>query len=196
MGRFIAFHRGAGDREAVNATISTAMALCCASASIVLVVSVGLQFIFFHFFDVPPAMAAETRLALWLICLNLALTFPLSLFDGVLWASGRFDLLNAIDIPAMFARALLSYFVVTRGHGLVGLAIVTISLTVVVGLVKAAVGFRIDPGIRIRLSAGEHGDGQVAVRLRGDEPGHHDRPPHAPPDDHDDDRVDDGAWPG
>ncbi len=152
VGRFIAFHRGAGDREAVNATISTAMALCCASASIVMVVSVGLQFLFFHFFDVPPSMAAETRLALWLICLNLALTFPLSLFDGVLWASGRFDLLNAVDIPAMFARALLSYFVVTRGHGLVGLAIVTISLTVAVGLVKAAVGFRVDPGIRIRFS--------------------------------------------
>ncbi len=153
VGRFIAFHRGAGDRAAVNATISTAMALCCISALIVMVVSVGLQFIFFHFFEVPPSLAVETRLALWLICFNLALTFPLSLFDGVLWASGRFDLLNAIDIPAMFARALLSYFVVTRGHGLVGLAILTISLTVVVGLVKAAVGFRVDPEIRIRFSA-------------------------------------------
>ncbi len=153
VGRFIAFHRGAGDRAAVNSTISTAMALCCASALIVLVVSVGLQFLFFHFFDVPPSLAAETRLALWLICFNLALTFPLSLFDGVLWASGRFDLLNAIDIPAMFVRALLSYFVVTRGHGLVGLAILTISLTLVVGLVKAAVGFRVDPEIRIRFSA-------------------------------------------
>src|SRR3954465_6368762 len=41
VGRFIAFHRGAGDRAAVNATISTAMALCSVSALIVLVVSVG-----------------------------------------------------------------------------------------------------------------------------------------------------------
>ena len=106
VGRFIAFHRGAGDREAVNSTISTAMALCCISALLVLFMSVGLQFIFFHFFDVPPSLAAETRLALWLICINLALTFPLSLFDGVLWASGRFDLLNAIDIPSHVRRRL------------------------------------------------------------------------------------------
>lgn len=149
VGRYIAYHRAEGDQRAVNSTLSTALAICCAAAALVLAMSVGVQALFLRAFDVPPDQAGSVRFALGLVCLNLALFFPLSLFDGTLWASQRFDIINAIDIPISFARAVITYWLVVRGYGLVGLAWITLLTTVLAGLTKAIASFWQDPGLRI-----------------------------------------------
>ena len=49
--------------------------------------------------DPAPIRPRRCGSPLWLIGLNIALSFPLSLFDGILWGFQRFDVLNAIDVP-------------------------------------------------------------------------------------------------
>lgn len=152
VGRFLALHRAQGDRQQANATISTAMAICCVAGLVVMLTSIGAQSLFFQLFDVPPDLVSQTRIALELIFLSLALVFPFNLFDGILWSEQRFDIINAIDIPANVLRSFLCYLIVRQGYGISGLASVTVAVLVVVAILKAYFGFRNDPHLRISLS--------------------------------------------
>ena len=153
VGRFVAYHQAKGDRAGVNATVSAAMAALAGAGTIVLLSSFGVQRIFFRMFDVPTDQVETVRLAVLLVCANLALFFIANVFDATLWAFQRFDLLNMIDIPATFVRLGMTYYVIDRGYGLVGLATLTVVLTACVGLAKAWMSFRVDPGLRIRVSS-------------------------------------------
>src|SRR5262249_6908099 len=94
VGRNIAFHRGKGDPEGVNAMLSTAAAVMCAAGALALLGTFGVLFLFFQLLDVPPGQADSVRLALLLVGLNLALWIPTNIFDATLWAYQRFDLIN------------------------------------------------------------------------------------------------------
>ncbi len=152
VGRFLALHRARGDRQQSNATISTAMAICCVAGLVVMLASIGAQFLFFRLFDVPAELVSQTRVALELVCLSLALVFPFNLFDGILWSEQRFDIINAIDIPATALRVILCYVAVRLGYGISGLAIVNVAVLIVVALLKAYFGFRNDPLLRMSIA--------------------------------------------
>ncbi len=150
VGRQVAFHRAREDRAALNSTLGTALLIACSAGFLTLVASLGLPSLFFRVFDIPADQASAVRIALLLIGLNIALSFPLSLFDGILWGFQRFDLLNAIDVPVSVVRAVLTFVVIGNGHGLIGLALLTVLLAVVSGLGKAMMSYRQDPDLRIR----------------------------------------------
>jgi O-antigen/teichoic acid export membrane protein len=149
VGRYIAYHRARSDQQGVNSTVSTAFGACCALGLIVIALLPLVEWLFFRTFDVPAADVGATRLALRVVIVNFGLTFPLSLFDGTLWAQQRYDLLNMVDIPATLLRAALSWWVVTRGFGLPGLAVLTLAVAVAVGVAKAVMTFRLDRQLRI-----------------------------------------------
>ncbi len=159
VGRYIAFHRAQDDPEAVNTTLNTALALLSTVAGVVLLGSLGISVVFFHLFDVPADQAAAARIALLIVGLNLALSFPLNLFDATLWAFQRFDVLNAIDIPVIIGRMLLTFWLISDSNGLVPLAVITLLTTLAGGAAKAAASFYLEPSLRlspalVRLSVG------------------------------------------
>ena len=149
VGRNIAFYRARGDQDRVNAIVSTAVLILGAVAGLVLLATFALPALFFHWYAVPAAEQAGVRLALLLVGANLALTFPLSVFDAALWAFQRFDVNNAIDIPLSLLRGGLSLALVACGGGLVELACVVVGATVVAAVLKAVMSFRADPALRI-----------------------------------------------
>jgi O-antigen/teichoic acid export membrane protein len=150
VGRHIAYHRAAGDQAGINAVLSTALAVLGGTALAGLIAVLALQLVFFRIFQVPPALAGEARLALLLVGFNLAVMLLMNLFDATLWAFQRFDVLNAIDMPTAVIRAGLTFFLVGRGWGLVGLACLTLGTTIGAALTKAAASFWLDRGLRIR----------------------------------------------
>lgn len=152
VGRYVAFHRAAHDRQGINSSISTALACTLVPATIVILFALPVQYFFFRFFSVPPGEVVQVRLALWLIIVNLALSFPLSLFDGLLWAGQRFDLINAIEIVFTILRAGTSYYVVRVGYGLPGLGMAILTITILSGVAKAIAAYWDDPELQIRWS--------------------------------------------
>ncbi len=150
VGRFIAFHRARGDRDAIKATLSTALGIASVAGIVALVVSLCLPILFFRLFEIPADQADQVRAALLLIGCNIALSFPLSLFDGILWGYERFDAINAVEVPIAVMRALLTFVVIGWGYGLAGLAALTLILLLVSGTSKAVATFRLAPGLSIR----------------------------------------------
>ena len=74
VGRNIAFHRARGEQDRVNAIVSTAVLILGAVAGLVLLATLALPALFFHWYAVPAAEQAGVRLALLLVGANLALT--------------------------------------------------------------------------------------------------------------------------
>ena len=150
VGRFIAFHRARADRDAIKATLSTALGISILAGLATLVVSLGLPAMFFRLFEIPADQTDQVRVALLLIGCNMALSFPLSLFDGILWGYQRFDAINAVEVPVAVIRTCLTFVVIDTGYGLAGLAALTLILLLVSGVSKAIAAFFLAPGLSIR----------------------------------------------
>ena len=88
---------------------------------------------------------------LLIVGLNLALTLPLAIFDSVLWALQRFDLLNIVDIPIGILRTILVFYFIGRGDGLISLAVIAIAMTALAAVIKAIMSFWIEPQLRLNL---------------------------------------------
>jgi O-antigen/teichoic acid export membrane protein len=150
VGRFIAFHHARNDQQAMNETATTAMALLCAPALVSIAATFGAVFFFFSLFDVPPEQAESVRIALLIAGVNLALTFPLSVYDGILWAHQRFDFLNVVDVVLVVFRTTFVFYLIGQGHGLIALSAITLASTVFCAPIKAFMAYRVNPVMRIR----------------------------------------------
>lgn len=157
VGRQIAFHRARGESGKVNALLSTATAVLVVAGVLALLGTLGASLLFTRLFDVPPDRAAGAYWALWLVGLNLALWLPLNVFDATLWASERFDLLNAVDILMVLIRTGLTFVLVGRGHGLVTLAWINLLSLAGGQAVKGIISFVLDPTLRMSPGLVERG---------------------------------------
>src|SRR5262249_36591819 len=141
VGRNIAFHLARGEQDRVNALVSTAFFFLSGIAVVVLAVTLTLPLAFFHWYDVPSDQQGPVLLALLLVGGNFALTFPLSVFDAVLWGCQRFDIQNGIEIPATLLRGGLTLGLVAGGGGLVAVASVVVLTTLLTATAKAVMSF-------------------------------------------------------
>src|SRR5262245_53174193 len=142
VGRAVAFHRARGDQEGVNATLNTALAVLSGAGLIALLGTLALVPFFPQLFEIPEGSRADAQWALLLVGLNLALWLPLNVFDATLWAYRRFDLLNAVDIPAVLLRGALTFVLIGNGHGLVSLAVINLLTLAGAQAAKAVISFR------------------------------------------------------
>jgi len=150
IGRFIAFHRGRHDHGAVNEILSTAFAFLCVPAGITVLGTMASALVFFFMFDVPPEETLDVRTALIIVGVNLAVSFPLSAYDSTLWALQRFDAINVVDIVVVACRTILTFFCISRGCGLVSIAMLMLAATLITGMAKGIIAHRLVPQLAIR----------------------------------------------
>ncbi|MDB5293878.1 MAG: hypothetical protein JWL69_5119 [Phycisphaerales bacterium] len=149
VGRHIAFHKAKGDVEGFNATVNTAMLILGVCGILALLATLGIMLVFFRLYVVPPEQAAAVRIALVLVGVNLLLWLPLNMFDAMLWAMQRFDLINAVDISGALLRVGLIIWWVGHGGGLVALGVIQLLSLAGMQAIKAAVAIKLDRTLRI-----------------------------------------------
>jgi O-antigen/teichoic acid export membrane protein len=147
VGRNVAYRRARGDAEGALAILSTALVLLGSVGVLTVVGTAGVILAFPYLFSVPADQAAAVPLVLFLVGLNLAVTFPSYVFDGTLWALQRFDLLNAVAIPVQAARVALTLYLVPLGGGLAALALIILGTTLAGTSAKALICRRLVPGL-------------------------------------------------
>jgi O-antigen/teichoic acid export membrane protein len=167
VGRNMAYCRARGDRAGVDAMFGTALAILTVPATLVLLATVFGSFLFCEFFRVPAQLVPDARFALLLVGLNLALSILLSVFDAALWSIQRFDILNAIDVPAGFVRLGLTLVLVHNSHDLPTLAIITLASTLFTGLAKMEMAWRQDSLLDLRLASVTREAARALLNLGG-----------------------------
>jgi O-antigen/teichoic acid export membrane protein len=163
VGHYVATYHAQRDEARVNRTLSTAMALMLV---VTLLAGVVTWFAGTHLPDwyraakeLQQAAGGETaaavdvsaidpdtlRTVVWLMGSCFALGFPMALYGTVLYSVQRLAIQNAIGIGQVLVRAALTWWALTRGHGLVGLACVAVGCTVAGWIASIIAAYRVLP---------------------------------------------------
>jgi O-antigen/teichoic acid export membrane protein len=149
LGRLIAAHRARAEHAQVNIVVSTACALLLVVFLVVCLATCVVLLVFPRLFSVPAEHLLDARYSIILVGLNLALTFPGSVFAGFLWGRERFDLQNAVDVPALIARTVLSLTMVSATMPLLSLGAITFGVNTLGNLARMILCYRVDPQLQI-----------------------------------------------
>jgi O-antigen/teichoic acid export membrane protein len=154
VGRHIAHYRSQNDINGILNTLNTAVFALSIVGAICICVMLGLSAFLPRLGEsrLPAELIPETRTAMLIVGVQLAIFLQTRIFDATLWGHQRFDLMNMVDIPAAFVRGIGSALAIGLGYGLIGLAFVTLATTTAVGVAKLILSLRVEP--RIRPAAG------------------------------------------
>jgi O-antigen/teichoic acid export membrane protein len=128
VGRYINHYLARRDDQRVGEVVSTSLLFLSAMSLVVLGIAylVGIHFGTL-FPKTPPALLADVAFLLPIMALNLWLAFVIAIFRNVLAALDRFDIANGINLVILAVRTLGVILVLQAGHGIYGLACVTLA---------------------------------------------------------------------
>ena len=101
-----------------------------------------------HFFKMPPELAGEARVALFILCASMPIMLANDALRGVLEASQRFDLVNCVKVPASILFYLSAALVIPFGVHVAGIVALLVSIRLVSTFFYLTFCLRVIPGLR------------------------------------------------
>lgn len=123
--KYIAEHRARGDQRAINRVVTGGIAFYSLMGLVSLGVSFAVAFRFNSIFNTGLHENTALKVAI-LAGLNLAVSFPATVYVGVLRGYQRYDVDSVVTSITIIVRSLILVALILGGHGLVALAIVTL----------------------------------------------------------------------
>jgi O-antigen/teichoic acid export membrane protein len=143
--RYVAKYSATNEYDQLNRLINTATFTYGGIGLLVLLLTfVGSRYVD-SWFRVPPEFLTTARLLFLMIGSSVALGFPLGVFGGILEGRQRFYLLNFTSIGNTALRVLLIILALRRGHGLLMVALITLALPLIAGVINGILVLRILP---------------------------------------------------
>ncbi|HEY3973269.1 MAG TPA: flippase [Candidatus Sulfotelmatobacter sp.] len=144
--RYVAKYSANEEHEQMNRLVNTAMF----SYSAIGIVTIGITLVaayYVHsiFPKIDPADVPTSRLLLLMVGASVSLGFPLGVFSGILEGLQRFYLLNFVNVISTVLRAVLIVVALRHGRGLLTVALITVGLPLVNGLVNGVSVFHLLP---------------------------------------------------
>ncbi len=126
VSRHIAGAIGAKDNKQCNQVISNALALYSGVAVVVTAATLGLCLIA-PLIAKNPEDASLFQQVVLVLGLNTAVEFPVRVFGGVLTAQLRYDIMSVLKIGSLVLRVSGIVAVLSLGHGILAMALVTVA---------------------------------------------------------------------
>jgi O-antigen/teichoic acid export membrane protein len=149
--RLTARIRESDGATALNELISTAIVLLSGLCVVLCLATWLAASVFCDLFPVPPEQVPDVVAAIWIVGLSTALTIPFGAYVGLVWAYERFDLLNAVEIPAAVLRTAGVLIFVRHSWPLVHVAVINGAVSLLVVFSKTAICYALAPQLRVRL---------------------------------------------
>lgn len=147
--RFVSKYRTLGDDLMVNRVVNTILLILSIVAAVVVLASLILSFFASGFFKIPEEFHGQFRWIIIIVGLNVASSFPFSIFGSMLAALERFDLTNAIQVVVFLMRALLLVVFLKLGGGLVAVGVVVLSAGISTFLLESRFCLKLYPMLTI-----------------------------------------------
>jgi O-antigen/teichoic acid export membrane protein len=148
--RYVARYSATDEQEELNGLINTAMFSYSGIGVLTMVLTLIATYYLTSILRIPADFVATAHWMLLIVGTSVSLGFPVGVFGGILEGLQRFYLLNFINIGSTLVRALLIVVALRRGGGLLTIALITVTLPLLGGLVNATAVFR---HLKIRLAA-------------------------------------------
>lgn len=147
--KFVAGLAAKDDDDALGSIISTVLAIYGLLAIPLLAGAAGVGLALDELFEMPAELEPTARITLLIAGATLSVTLLASVFNGFFAGLQRYDVTNAVHIGATLVGAGAIYVVVSRGMGIVGLALVHLCLQAASGLLLCVLALRMRPQVRI-----------------------------------------------
>jgi O-antigen/teichoic acid export membrane protein len=146
--KYIAENRARGDRQATNRVVTGGLAVFSLVGIVSLIVSAVIALSFNRIFNTPLGTGTAAA-AVMITGLNLSLTFPATVFVGVIRGHQRYDIDALITSINIAVRSLIIVYLLSRGYGILALAAVTFIFDMIRLLYLIWWAFKLDPDITI-----------------------------------------------
>lgn len=161
--KYVAEYRARNDQQAINRVVTVSLVVFTGVGLISLALAAVIAIYFNDIFNSPLSRSTAAAVAM-LAGINLAFTFPASVFVGVVRGYQRYDVDSAITTLNILARSVLLVALVLRGYGIVALAMITFVFDMMRLALLALWAYRLNPDIRI---AREYFDREQLKKLFG-----------------------------
>ncbi len=151
MFRYLARHRGSGEREELDRTFASGMVIACCSATLILLAALAAVFVAPRFFAVSPADRPVFRALLLLAGGSVAAAFLAQILGTYLFAFRRFDFYNLNSAATGILRAVLIVVALHLHGGVLGVAAVTLGCSLLSLLTSSRLVHIADPALAFSL---------------------------------------------
>ena len=148
--RFVAHYRAREEWDRLNQTVSSVAFVYLCTGSIIVLLGIGFAIAagwIDRWGDVP---LTDIRLAILLLGVNMAVGMIGSVYGGVLHAVQRFDLYSGIQVTTALVRLSLTIALLQARHGVVTLAAIFLTVTLIENVLTALLAYRQIPGLSVR----------------------------------------------
>jgi O-antigen/teichoic acid export membrane protein len=149
--RYVARFEARQDWEGLNRVFSTCICIFTAAGLAVLALTLLLALPGISLLPLPTDLAQEGRWMLVLLGLNLATGLPLNVFACILDGLGRYPARSGVCTVSLVIRSILILLTIRAQGGLIALAVVITSCTVLENLALAVTAWSYLPGLRFSL---------------------------------------------
>src|SRR5215510_8856860 len=149
--RFVAHYRARRDSESLNRVLSTLFFVFAVIGLLTLLIAGVVACSLQHFLSITPQQADEGRRVLLVMGGYAALSFPFSVFGGVVNGFLRNSMNGVTSIATSAVAALANILVLATGHGLFVLVVTVYSIRTLSYWFYTKNAYKVFPGLRIRL---------------------------------------------
>jgi O-antigen/teichoic acid export membrane protein len=165
--RFVARYAAQAKQDALNRVVSTALALFIGAGLLAAMLAAFLALLLPRFVDVPAEFQSEASAAISIAGVTVAIALIGGVYGGVIAGVQRFAVINALDVTAELLRAAGVVAVLSRGGGLVGLAVVQLAVVSLRGMSYTFAARRLQPGLHASCALFDVDTLRAIVRFSG-----------------------------
>lgn len=164
---FVARHDAKGEHDEVNRYVNTAFVTFAIAGTGLFLLAAALSPLVPVVFHVSPAHAAEASWAVVITGLSFGITLPFNAYSAVLVGKQRYPWLAGTDLVVLTAKTSAIVLLLSSGHGIVALALVTLGADVLEMAIKATLAFRSEPTLRFAPSLCDRPHAKALLRYGG-----------------------------
>ena len=150
--RFVARSKGGNERQGLNQTLTSGLAITMVIAIVILGSSALVAAVLPRFVDVSRVPRPIFRWLVGFLGASIAVAFPARMLSSYLSGLQRYDLLNLATISTTLMRAVCFVIILRCGYGIIGVAVVTCAAWVISLTLQWILIRRADPEVVVHWS--------------------------------------------
>ncbi len=149
--RYVSKYVATDDEKNLNSFVNTVLFMFILVGVAAVIVSGVLSFFLADLFNLSKGDVALFSRLILVLGFAVALSFPARTFSGILRATQRYDVANTIDISCSIAKTGMVVYFLSRGGGLMALAVISLLVRFVNGAFSLLFALRKTPILKIDL---------------------------------------------
>lgn len=134
IAKYVSEHQATGDYKALNRVIASGFALLLSVVTVLIVLSPWLASTFVRVYNFDDSIRETVRQVIIIAALDISIFTLSGIFIGTVSGLQRYDILNVINLLSALIKALLFWYFLSHGYGLVAMAAISLAINLIIGL--------------------------------------------------------------